>query len=217
MRRRGPARFITRQAGPGRRLRHTGGSGLNDLTPVVDMFAHAVAETPCMVPEPAPRLLKGSDVSALLVRRALRGESGRVLRSYEQAAVVCQVAALARRVAGIAPIVATVVWRIASSRVRGGTIVHRSHWLVLLNDLPRLAGPLSGRGDGEEGFAGGELLIWSGCWLTSRLVVGVLWVVITVAAFSIQAVLNACLDADVGAEVEWLVVVVRWLRHNYRS
>lgn len=206
MRRRGSASFITRQARPGRRLRHARGGGLNDLTPVVDMFAHAVAETPCMVPKPAPRLLEGSDVSALLVRRALRGESGRVLRSYEQAAVVCKVAALARRVASIARIVAAMVWRVASSRVRGGPVVHRSHWLVLLNDLSRLAGPLSGRGDGKEGFAGGELLIWSGCWLASRLV-GVLWVVITVAAFAIQAVLNACLDADVGAEVEWLVVV----------
>lgn len=150
---------------------------MNDLTPVVNMLTHAIAQTPCMVPKPAPGLLKGGDFSALLVRRALRGEAARVMRGYEYAAVVCRVAALirrvaiiTRRVASVAPTVAAMVWRIASFRVRGGAIIHRSHWLVLLSDLPRLAGPLAGRGDGKEGLAGGGLLIGSGCWLTFRFV-----------------------------------------------
>lgn len=161
-----------------------------------------------MVSKPAPGLLKAGDFPALLVGRSLRGEARRVLRCYEHAAIVCPVSASIRRVsiitrrARIAAIVAAMSWRIASSRVRGGAIVHRSHWLVLLNDLPRLTGPLTGRGNRQEGFARGALLIR----LTSR-VVGLLSLEITVAAFTVQAVSDARFDAEVGAEVEWLVVV----------
>lgn len=92
---------------------------LYDLALVVDMFTSTIAETPCLVPEPAPGLLKGGDISDLLVRRSLRGESGRVLRIYEHATVVgiVHVSALIGRVAGMAPRAAGVArWVISVAR-----------------------------------------------------------------------------------------------------
>lgn len=38
--------------------------------------------------------------------------------------------------------------------------------------------------------------------------------IITIAAFALQAIPNAGLDAEVGAEVEWLVLIGR-VRHGY--
>lgn len=81
--------------------------------------------------------------------------------------------------------------------------------LVLLSHRPRLAGPLAGRGGGQEGLAGGVLLIRRSKSCLSFPVVGFLSALITVATFSVQAVSHACLDAQVGTEVEWLVVVCR--------
>lgn len=80
--------------------------------------------------------------------------------------------------------------------------------LVLLKHRPRLAGAPTGRGDGQEGLAGGDLLIRTGSCLSFPFV-GFLSALITVATFAVQAVPQACLEAQVGAEVEWLVVVCR--------
>lgn len=163
------ARTIRRRRPSGLRgLRHAGRSGLNNVTPVVNMFTPCIKEPPCLVPEPALGLLEGGDVSALLVRRGLRGKSRRVLRIYEHAAVVCTVITLVGRVVGIAPRVACVArWmisvdcRISSSCIRGGSIVHWLIFLVLLSDWSRLAGTPTRRRDGQEGLAGGRLLIRS--------------------------------------------------------
>lgn len=151
-----------------RRLRCDRGSILDNLAVIVDMCTLAIAQPSCMIPEPAPGLLKGGDFSDLLVRRALRSEPGRELPIYEHAAVVRIVAAftrpvatITRRVASLDPIVAAMVWRIASSRIRGGPIVHGLGRLVLMRNSTWLAGPLAGRRDGQEGLAGGGLVIRS--------------------------------------------------------
>lgn len=215
------ARTIRRRRPSGRRcLRHAGRSGLNNVTPVVNMLTPCIKELPCLVPKPALGLLEGGNVSALLVRRGLRGESGRVLRIYEHAAVVCAVTTLVGRVASIAPRVACVArWmismdgRISSSCIRGGSIVHWLVFLVLLSDRSRLAGTAARRRDRQEGLAGGRLLVRSCCWLSPR-VFELLSMVIAVAALALQAVPDARLDTEVRAEVERLVVICR-VRHGH--
>lgn len=162
---------IMRRRGPSgrRRLRHAGRIGLNHITPVVNMFTPGIEELPCLVPEPAPGLLELGDVSDLLVRRGLRGEPWRVPRIYEHAAVVCIVTTLVARamvrigpgVACVARRIVSVDRRISSSCIRGGSIVHRLIFLVLLSDRSRLAGTPARRCDRQEGLAGGKLLIRS--------------------------------------------------------
>ena len=155
MRRRGSERSNTGIPRGRRGLRHTGGSGLNSLTLLVDLFTIAIVETTCAVTKPAPGRLEGGDFCALGVRRGLRCEAGWILRCYEHAAVVCivaflvrWVAAISRRVATEARTVAAVTGGVASFRVRGGAISHGMGWLVRLDDRPRLAGAPAGRRDG---------------------------------------------------------------------
>lgn len=168
MRRRGPTGLVAGSRRRWRGLRNAGGSGLNDLTMLVNMYALAVVETPCTVAKPTPRCLKLGDFCAILVRRCLRGETGRVLWGYEHAAVVRSVAFLVRRVAAISRRLATITgtvramaWRVASSRVRGVAISHGMGRLVRLGYRPWLAGPAAGRRDGEKRLAGGGVRIWS--------------------------------------------------------